>query len=78
MLLPPDEHVLLQAPHWLTLLSNPGRAQATRTTYRSALRHYFAFCGQRRSESRKARFKDLAAYISPSSPACLPRGQRHA
>lgn len=68
MLIPPDERVLLLAERWLKLLSDLGRAQATLTAYRSALRHYFAFCIQRRIEPEKARFEDLAAYISPQLP----------
>lgn len=68
MLIPPNEHVLLLAERWLKLLSDLGRAQATLSAYRSALRHYFAFCSQRRIEPEKARFEDLAAYISPQLP----------
>ena len=68
MLIPPDEHVLLLAERWLKLLSNLGRAQATLSAYRSALHHYFAFCCQHRIEPQKARFEDLAAYISPQLP----------
>ncbi|MDF7662821.1 hypothetical protein PUG81_28055 [Erwiniaceae bacterium L1_54_6] len=68
MLIPPDEHVLLLAERWLKLQSDLGRAQATLTAYRSALRHYFAFCSQHRSKPEKARFEDLAAYISPQLP----------
>lgn len=59
MLIPPDEHALLLAERWLKLLSNLGRAQATLAAYRSALRHFFAFCSQRRIEPEKARFEDL-------------------
>ena len=68
MLIPPNEHVLLLAERWLKLLSDLGRTQATLTAYRSALHHYFAFCSQRRIEPEKARFEDLAAYISPQLP----------
>lgn len=68
MLIPPNEHVLLLAERWLKLLSDLGRAQATLSAYRSALRHYFAFCSQHRLEPEKARFEDLAAYISPQLP----------
>ena len=68
MLIPPDEHVLLLAERWLKLLSNLGRAKATLTAYRSALLHYFAFCSQNSIEPEKARFEDLAAYISPQLP----------
>ena len=68
MLIPPDEHALLLAERWLKLLSNLGRAQATLAAYRSALRHFFAFCSQHRIEPEKARFEDLAAYISPQLP----------
>lgn len=68
MLIPPNEHVLLLAERWLKLLSDLGRAQATLSAYRSALRHYFAFCSQRSIEPEKARFEDLAAYISPQLP----------
>ncbi|WNK42274.1 tyrosine-type recombinase/integrase [Pantoea agglomerans] len=68
MLIPPNEQVLLLAERWLKLLSDLGRAQATLTAYRSALHHYFAFCSQRRLEPEKARFEDLAAYISPQLP----------
>lgn len=65
MLIPPSEHVLLLAERWLKLLSDLGRAQATLTAYRNALRHYFAFCSQNGIKPEKARFEDLAAYISP-------------
>jgi len=68
MLIPPNEHALLLAERWLKLLSDLGRAQATLTAYRSALRHYFAFCSQNGVEPEKARFEDLAAYISPQLP----------
>ena len=68
MLIPPDEHILLLAERWLKLLSDLGRAQATLTAYRSALRHYFAFCSLHGIEPEKARFEDLAAYISPQLP----------
>jgi len=68
MLIPPDEHALLLAERWLKLLSNLGRAQATMTAYRDALRHYFAFCSQNGIKPDKARFEDLAAYISPQLP----------
>jgi len=68
MLIPPNEHVLLLAERWLKLLSDLGRAQATLTAYRSALHHYFAFCSQCSIEPEKARFEDLAAYISPQLP----------
>ena len=68
MLTPPNEHVLLLAERWLKLLSDLGRAQATLSAYRSALLHYFAFCSQRSIEPEKARFEDLAAYISPQLP----------
>lgn len=68
MLIPPNGHALLLAERWLKLLSDLGRAQATLSAYRSALRHYFAFCSQRRIEPEKARFEDLAAYISPQLP----------
>ncbi len=68
MLIPPNEHVLLLAERWLKLLSDLGRAKATLTAYRSALHHYFAFCRQNRIEPEKARFEDLAAYISPQLP----------
>ncbi|ORM80653.1 integrase [Pantoea deleyi] len=68
MLIPPAEHVLLLAERWLKLLSDLGRAQATLTAYRSALRHYLLFCSQHRIEPEKARFEDLAAYISPQLP----------
>lgn len=46
-------------------ISDLGRAQATLTACCSALRHYFAFCSLHRIEPEKARFEDLAAYISP-------------
>lgn len=68
MLIPPDEHILLLAERWLNLLSSLGRAQATLAAYRCALRHYFAFCCRHRIEPEKARFGDLAAYISPQLP----------
>lgn len=68
MLIPPDEHALLLAERWLKLLSNLGRAQATLTAYRNALHHYFTFCSQNGVEPEKARFEDLAAYISPQLP----------
>ncbi|MDE8558939.1 tyrosine-type recombinase/integrase [Pantoea vagans] len=68
MLIPPSEHALLLAERWLKLLSNLGRAQATLTAYRRALRHYFAFCSQNGIKPEKARFEDLAAYISPQLP----------
>ncbi|MDF7662801.1 tyrosine-type recombinase/integrase [Erwiniaceae bacterium L1_54_6] len=68
MLIPPNEHVLLLAERWLKLLSDLGRAQATLAAYRSALRHFFAFCSQHRIEPEKARFEDLATYISPQLP----------
>lgn len=68
MLIPPSEHVLLLAERWLQLLSDLGRAQATLTAYRNALRHYFAFCSQNGIKPEKARFEDLAAYISPQLP----------
>ncbi|MBN7124497.1 integrase [Erwinia billingiae] len=68
MLIPPNEHSLLLAERWLKLLSDLGRTQATITAYRNALRHYFAFCSQHRIEPEKARFEDLAAYISPQLP----------
>ncbi|HBE3007764.1 TPA: tyrosine-type recombinase/integrase [Escherichia coli] len=68
MLIPPDKHILLLAERWLKLLSNLGRAQATLSAYRSALRHYFAFCSQYRIEPEKARFEDLAAYIRLQLP----------
>lgn len=68
MLIPPDEHILLLAERWLNLLSSLGRAQATLAAYRSALHHYFAFCSQHRIAPEKARFEDLAAYISPQLP----------
>lgn len=68
MLIPPSEHALLLAERWLKLLSNLGRAQATLTAYRRALHHYFAFCSRNGIEPEKARFEDLAAYISPQLP----------
>lgn len=68
MLIPPDEHALLLAERWLKLLSNLGRAQATLTAYRNALHHYFTFCSQNGIDPEKARFEDLAAYISPQLP----------
>ncbi len=68
MLIPPNEHSLVLAERWLKLLSDLGRTQATITAYRNALRHYFAFCSQHRIEPEKARFEDLAAYISPQLP----------
>ena len=68
MLISPNEHSLLLAERWLKLLSDLGRAQATLTAYRNALRHYFAFCSQKSIEPEKARFEDLAAYISPQLP----------
>jgi len=68
MLIPPNEPALLLAERWLKLLSDLGRAQATLSAYRSALHHYFAFCSQHRIEPEKARFEDLAAYISPQLP----------
>ncbi|MGK3131366.1 tyrosine-type recombinase/integrase [Pantoea sp. C8B4] len=68
MLISPNEHSLLLAERWLKLLSDLGRAQATLTAYRNALSHYFAFCSQNRIEPEKARFEDLAAYISPQLP----------
>ncbi|MCX0498980.1 tyrosine-type recombinase/integrase [Erwinia billingiae] len=68
MMIPPNEHSLLLAERWLKLLSDLGRTQATITAYRNALRHYFAFCSQHRIEPEKARFEDLAAYISPQLP----------
>lgn len=68
MLIPPNEHVLLLAERGLKLLSDLGRTQATLAAYRSALRHYFAFCRQNRIEPEKARFEDMAAYISPQLP----------
>lgn len=68
MLIPPDERVLLLAERWLKLLSDLGRAQTTLTAYRSALRHYFAFCSLHNIEPEKAQFEDLAAYISPQLP----------
>ncbi|QZY93031.1 tyrosine-type recombinase/integrase (plasmid) [Pantoea dispersa] len=68
MLIPPDEHALLLAERWLKLLSNLGRAQATLTAYRNALHHYFTFCSQNGIAPEKARFEDLAAYISPQLP----------
>lgn len=74
MLIPPNEHSLLLAERWLKLLSDLGRSQATLTAYRSALRHYFAFCSQRSIEPEKARFEDLAAYISPQL-SLKPEGQ---
>ncbi|MDC7861444.1 integrase [Pantoea ananatis] len=64
----PNEHSQLLAERWLKLLSDLGRAQATLTAYRNALRHYFAFCSQNSIEPEKARFEDLAAYISPRLP----------
>jgi integrase/recombinase XerD len=68
MLTPPDEHVLLLAERWLKLLSDLGRAQTTLAAYRRAHRHYFAFCSQNSSKPEKARFEDLAAYISSQLP----------
>ena len=68
MLIPPDEPVPLLAERWLKLLSDLGRTQATLAAYRGALRHYFAFCRQNQIEPEKARFEDLAAYISPQLP----------
>ncbi|WP_337024533.1 MULTISPECIES: tyrosine-type recombinase/integrase [unclassified Pantoea] len=68
MLIPPNEHVLLLAERWLKLLYDLGRAKATITAYRNALLHYFEFCSQHRIEPEKARFEDLAAYISPQLP----------
>lgn len=68
MLIPLNKNSLLLAERWLKLLSDLGRAQATLTAYRNALRHYFAFCSQNRIEPEKARFENLAAYISPQSP----------
>ena len=68
MLISPNEHSLLLAERWLKLLSDLGRAQATLTAYRNALRHYFAFCSQNSIEPENARFEDLAAYISPQLP----------
>lgn len=68
MLIPPNEQSLLLAERWLKLLSDLGRAQGTLTAYRSALLHYFAFCSQNDIEPEKARFEDLAAYISPQLP----------
>ena len=68
MLIPPNEHVLLLADRWLKLLSNLGRAQATLTAYRNALRQYFEFCSQHSIEPEKVRFEDVAAYISPQLP----------
>lgn len=68
MLIPPNENALLLAERWLKLLSDLGRAKATLTAYRNALRHYFAFCNQNGIEPEKARFEDLAAYISPQLP----------
>ena len=68
MLISPNEHSLLLAERWLKLLTDLGRAQATFTAYRNALSHYFAFCSQNRIEPEKARFEDLAAYISPQLP----------
>lgn len=68
MLISPNEHSLLLVERWLKLLSDLGRAQATLTAYRNALRHYFAFCSHNSIEPEKARFEDLAAYISPQLP----------
>ncbi|ELX8366537.1 tyrosine-type recombinase/integrase [Enterobacter hormaechei] len=68
MLISPNEHSLILAERWLKLLSDLGRAQATLTAYRNALRHYFAFCSQNGIEPEKARFEDLAAYLSPQLP----------
>jgi len=68
MLIPPDEDILLLAERWLKLLSDLGRAPATLTAYRHALGHYFSFCSQHRIAPEKARFEDLAAYISPQLP----------
>lgn len=68
MMITPNEDVLVLAERWMKLLSDLGQAQATLTAYRSALRHYFAFCSQRRIEPEKASFEDLAAYISPQLP----------
>lgn len=68
MLLPPNEQSLLLAERWLKLLSDLGRAQGTLTAYRCALHHYFSFCSENGIEPEKARFEDLAAYISPQLP----------
>lgn len=68
MLIPPNEHALLLAERWLKLLSDLGRAKTTLTAYRNALAHYFAFCSQNVIEPEKARFEDLAAYISSQLP----------
>ncbi|MCQ0899210.1 MULTISPECIES: tyrosine-type recombinase/integrase [Enterobacterales] len=68
MLIPPDEHALLLVERWLKLLSDLGRAQATLSAYRNALNHYFSFCSQNGIKPDKARFEDLAAYISPQLP----------
>ena len=68
MLIPPDEDILLLVERWLKLLSDLGRAPATLTAYRHALGHYFSFCSQHRIAPEKARFEDLAAYISPQLP----------
>jgi len=68
MMIPPNEDVLVLAERWLKLLSDLGRAEATLSAYRSALNHYFAFCSQNSIEPEKARFEDLAAYISPQLP----------
>ncbi len=68
MMIPPNEDVLVLAERWLKLLSDLGRAQATLSAYRSALSHYFAFCSQNSIEPKKARFEDLAAYITPQLP----------
>lgn len=68
MLIPLNEHALLLAERWLKLLANPGWASATLTACRRALCHYFAFCSQQRIEPEKARFEDLAAYISLMLP----------
>lgn len=68
MMIPPNEDVLVLAERWLKLLSDLGRAQTTLSAYRSALSHYFAFCSQNSIEPDKARFEDMAAYISPQLP----------
>ncbi|KAF6677140.1 site-specific integrase [Pantoea sp. EKM20T] len=68
MMISPDEHILLLAERWLKLLFDLGRAPSTLNAYRNALHHYFAFCSQHRLDPEKARFEDLAAYISPQLP----------
>ncbi|MFE0588146.1 hypothetical protein [Pantoea vagans] len=68
MLTPPGERILLLAERWLKLLTSLGRAHAKLAAYRSALRHYFAFCRQHRIKPEKARFEGLPAYICPQLP----------